>query len=184
MRIDIPYESKTLFEIGTSLGRIARFGGAGDLFASVFVHSLCVALLLPGPLRLHGLIHDIPEVWGGEHPKDFKRQVNREIENEILSLFYKEHNLILPTHEEHLRIKIADERSAIAEIHLGAGGPALKDQYPTRDLEAERIISELIAEWGPERLVLTKDAGWKFEELFWQYRDSDNGLIEMDLWAV
>ena len=182
---DLEFENKSIFSIGRSLGRICRWAGNGPIYFSVFQHSIVVALLLPPALRLAGLLHDASESWTADWVSLYKREDFRVQERDIAARLYGDLGLTLPTVEEHLLIKEADHKALHAEVWAGCAIEALKERYPERDAEAERMTREAIYNFPADQLVLTDIAGVEFERLFDEYKNYDSdGLLEVDLWAV
>lgn len=163
-------EPKSLFQIGRALGRVVRYAGNAPLFYSVFQHCLVVALLLPIPLRAHGLLHDVSEAWTSDISSLFKRENFRVMEQALLERVYQDQRLALPTAAEHEILKIADNRALLGEVWTGAGTQRLQQQYQTRDQEAENLTKQAMDDWPPQRLVTTNDAGFEFDRLFQEYK--------------
>lgn len=68
-----PEESPfTIQDIARALSRIPRFTGHTSKFLSVAQHSIHVATLVPGHLRMQGLLHDAHEAFVGDMPTPLK----------------------------------------------------------------------------------------------------------------
>lgn len=125
---------------------------------------------LASPIRIHSLLHDGSEAWTTDVVSSYKREDFRQEERDLTCAMYKNLGLLLPTTEEHAKIKAADKRALLGEIWTGAGEDRLKAEYPDRDAEAEELTLRAITDWPADRLVTTDTAGYEFERLFEEYR--------------
>jgi uncharacterized protein len=93
-------------DMAHALSRISRWGGHTHPFWSVAAHSLLVSQLLPGPLKLAGLLHDGHEYILGDVPTPLKELLREygPIAAGLDSAIEKKFNIFL----HNPAIKIAD----------------------------------------------------------------------------
>lgn len=105
-------------DIAHGLALCNRFAGHTLRPWSVAQHCLHVASLLPGPLKVHGLLHDAAEGLGLlDMPTPVKVHLHRYVQAEIdiLGVVYQKLRLPIPTADEQEAIHHADKLSFIQE---------------------------------------------------------------------
>ncbi|HEX6956274.1 MAG TPA: hypothetical protein VF156_15475 [Agromyces sp.] len=112
---DQPDTAPSLFAIGVGLGRLPRWAGQTRDEYSVLAHSIVVAELLPPHLRVHGLLHDAPEIVVGDCMATWKTDADRQREAVILARIYAKLGLDMPTMIERDLVKQADMDARYAE---------------------------------------------------------------------
>lgn len=105
-------------DIARGLAQSTRFTGATWSPYTVAQHSVIVANLLPERLRIHGLLHDAPEVYIGDITSPLKRSLEKKlpgfraaldaIEAPFLELIYQKAGVAMPTTEEGELVLRAD----------------------------------------------------------------------------
>lgn len=172
----------TLYDIGVSQGRIARFNGHTQEWYPVLAHSLVVARLAPDFAALHALVHDAPEVCCSDVPTPWKTQAARNREERLLERMYHNWELEWPIPEDiENAVKVADMQALTAEYHV------LNGAEPTTGRSNPRWESPLFVEPDPVAVQLTNEmlavcqqflradvAGPMFEEAFSHYTQVQN----------
>ena len=133
-------------DIAHHLERIERFGGAGRRRWSVLAHTLTVSRLVPGPCRLHALLHDAAEAYVGDMPTPLKRLFPdfAELEQDVLRTIYDALNLDPPGAETLVAIKHADN-TVLAEEARVFGPPGLYESLgQPRNPDAGEAIQEVL----------------------------------------
>ncbi len=105
-------------DIASALGKTCRFGGHCKRFYSVAEHCCRVADLLPGDLRIYGLLHDAHEAWTGDIVHPVKMLLGPEItalEERIDSAIYGRAGITPPSPAVIAQVKIADLRMLATE---------------------------------------------------------------------
>ena len=106
-----------LADVAKSLSLKYRFQGFTRTPYSVAQHSINVSRVLPEPLKLWGILHDVAEYVLGDVPTPIKRHWSmfryRWAENRILKRIAKDLDLPWPMPEE---VKIADTRLLATEV--------------------------------------------------------------------
>lgn len=125
----VPPRAPSVRTVAMCLCRESRYCGNGELWWNVGLHSFVVADLLPDKLKLHGLLHDQPECITGDTPHTLKTKRQRLFEDMLLERFYAQHDLTLPTKEEHKEIKTADRTAVHGEVWAGCGTHCLATKY-------------------------------------------------------
>jgi hypothetical protein len=90
--------------IARSLSRLVRYTGHGDKVVTIAEHSINVAVLMPAPYQIYGLMHDAAEALIGDinHPFKSRFPAISEAEDQILDHIYKQLGL-WPVPEEAAR---------------------------------------------------------------------------------
>lgn len=158
----------SIVDIARSLSRISRFLGHTSERYTVADHSLLVASLINGEpiLKLHGLLHDAAEAYGGDITKPHKANMAyirngeivpiADIEHEVLMAIYQALGINPPNQAEQAIIKEADDLAAVIEmISFFRGHPALL-YYPaeTRRRAAAHVGTVCHGEKGCDRFLL------------------------------
>lgn len=159
----------TPHQIAVPLGKICRWGGRGK-FASDLLHCIVVAMLLPAPIQIHGLLHDAAEIKTGDCNGILKTQAFRKAELRILQGMYAEMNLPFPSAKAQALIKIADNRSRNAEVWTGIGDTKLRGTYSVRDEFAERLTLKLYRKFPPADCITDGKAVAEYVRLFRLYK--------------
>ncbi len=168
----------SLYGIGVSLGRIARFNGHTEYWYPVLSHVLTVAALLPENASLAGLIHDAPEVCCADVPSPWKTKAAKNREHRLLARMYRAWGLKWPIDERiEAQVAEADMAALTAEYHVLGGFE------PTEGKAQQRWEAPLFAEPDPLAVELTTAhlelapnfiradvAGPMFEEAFSHYK--------------
>jgi hypothetical protein len=163
----------SLFTIGVSLARVARFCGHTRQYYTVLPHVLSVAALLPPEEGLGGLMHDTPEVCVGDVPTPMKTQAAVDREDVLLRRWYDHFGLAWPSEEAQARLKEADTKMLVAEASvLGYHKNMLEwvsEMYHEPDPQAMYLVERYIpkAELWATRPDLS---GRVFERAFARYR--------------
>ena len=146
------HDSPSLQDIAVQLGRICRYAGAGTKFWSVLLHSMVVADLLPGNLKIYGLLHDSTEAIVGDIPRGFKPEVVSDVEDYMFDKILLSFDIRLPKDYEHKIIKQADNDALYGEIWT-VGTAALQQHYPQRNKESEKLVLKYAKEFPPETTI-------------------------------
>lgn len=111
-------DSITLTDIAVGLSKTQRFNGQ-TLCASYTVaqHCVLVAYQCPGPIAIHGLLHDAAEAYMGDVLRPIKEHLSTVagIESGLLTAIYTHFNVPLPTPQECAAIKEIDTRMCNTE---------------------------------------------------------------------
>ena len=94
-------------DIAHSLSMLCRFNGHCRQFYSVAEHSVRVAEILPGGLKLHGLLHDAAEAYIGDIASPIKPMFGgfKDTEDRIMRMVCRRFRIEYPMHDE---VKHAD----------------------------------------------------------------------------
>lgn len=139
-RVSFPGGAPSVMDIAIQLMRESRYVGAGLRWYPVGLHSFVVADLLPKTLKFHGLMHDSPEVVTGDTPSPVKSDEQRAFEVELLAEIYKLIGVPLPTPEEHIIVKAADNAALCGEVYAGAGTLTLQECNPRHPRAEARTL--------------------------------------------
>lgn len=140
------FGAPSIRDIAVQSMRLNRFGGAGEQFWPVGMHSLLVADLCPPELEVHALLHDADETVLSDALQPFKTDAHRELEKLISGRIYAGLGLTLPTAKEKARIKIADIQAVNAEGASRCGPRGFTETQHNCDvhpLAAERLAHYL-----------------------------------------
>lgn len=172
-KISFPNVAPSLLDIAVSLSREGRYAGAGMRFWPVALHTLVVCDLLPDSLKLHGLMHDTPEVITGDVPKPSKTVDIEEFEEVLLRAIYTSFNIVFPTPAERLCVKTADTMAFRGEVYT-VGTQALQEENE-RCPEAEDLIYKYVDKYTYEDyLEASGRVPIEFMRRFRLYRDMLN----------
>jgi len=127
-------------DIASHLSRIQRYNGIlakcsdQPMGLSVGIHSLMVAKLLPGSLKLQGLLHDATEAYMGDLVGPLKDIIPefKEIENNLMLAIMQKFDLGFPLHP---LVKEMDKRCLAAEMEHCLGWVDLASQISGVRLE-------------------------------------------------
>jgi hypothetical protein len=145
-------DTPSLQDISVALGRIARYAGASVKFWPVLLHSMVVADLLPGDLKIYGLLHDSTESIVGDIPRGFKPEWVSQIEHKMLGRILTDLGIPSLSQSEYVVVKAADDRALFGEVWT-VGTFGLQGYYPTRDAEAENLVLRYAKEFPPEECI-------------------------------
>lgn len=136
-------EDVDIKDIAHALSLICRYGGHSRVFYSVAEHSILVGQ----KTGLHGLLHDAAEAYVGDmvRPLKYHFPLFREVENDILDAIYFKLGLILPTENEYLLVKEADNRVLSTEkLALHHEGHQWNLLEPYTDIDIKCFSSKYI----------------------------------------
>lgn len=138
-RVTLNGGSPSIYSIGVSLGRIARFCGHTNKYYTVLCHSLVVSEIMEPELAIYGLMHDAQESLVGDVPTPMKTQVARNRESVLLRNIYLANGLGWPIPDSiQDAVDEADHRALVAEAHV-LGHPAAEQFFgKEHDAEAAR----------------------------------------------
>lgn len=180
-RVTVQTGAPSIFSIGVSLGRIARFCGHTEHYYTVLAHSLTVAELLPPEFAIHGLLHDAQESLVSDVPTPMKTQVARNREAVLLRNIYISNCLPWPiTEEAQELVDEADHTALVAEAHI-LKHPGAEAQWGTE-------YDELAGELTKKHLRKAKDwldadqAGGRYSRAFKKYM-SYAGYDAIEAWG-
>jgi hypothetical protein len=170
-KIAFPDVAPSLMDIAISLSREGRYAGAGMRWWPVALHTFVVCDLLPAGLRIHGLLHDSPEVVTGDVPKPAKTNAIELLEETLLKSIYRQFSLPFPTEETRGLVKQADRNTFRGEIYT-VGTQALQETH-VRCPEAEELVYKYVNMYTYEDML---DAGGRvpieFMRRYREYRDT------------
>lgn len=145
-KISFPDVAPSLMDIAVSLSREGRYAGAGMRWWPVALHTLVVCDLLPSHLKIHGWMHDTPEVITGDVPKPVKTPEIEEFEEVLLQGIYKNLDVQFPTTTERRLVKEADRKAFRGEVYT-VGTQALQTENE-RCPEAEELIYKYVDKYS------------------------------------
>lgn len=146
-KISFPDGCPTLLDIAVSLGREGRYAGAGVRWWPVILHTFVVCDLLPSSLKMDGLIHDAPECITGDVPKPVKTDEIEQMEEVLLTSFYRGFKLRFPSPEQRKIVKQADVAAFRGEVYT-VGTQALQQEV-TRSEQAEELVMKYTTDYPP-----------------------------------
>lgn len=111
-------EAPSLEDIGQGLAGLIRFGAQTPRKYSVLCHTLAGLRLAPGPVKIHWLLHDAPEVCCADVPSPWKTEAAIQREAILLERIYAEHGLELPSDTVRAAVKSVDYRLCVAEAKV------------------------------------------------------------------
>ena len=168
--IALPDGAPTLLDVAVALSRECRYAGNGMRWWPVSLHCFCVADLLPPKLKLHGLLHDASECVTGDVPKPVKTDEIEAFEDMVQERFYASLKLTMPTADEWLNVKRADQDVMRGEVYT-VGTQALQEVYERRP-RAEALVLKYLAEFPPLECISPDGrAPIEFLRRYWVYRD-------------
>lgn len=144
-------EDLDIRDIAHSLSMLCRFNGHCLRFYSVAEHSVRVSKILPGELRLWGLLHDAGEAYLTDLPRPVKGQVSgfREMEDRILERVADAFGLSWPMPGP---VKAADDKLLATEARdLMAPHPA---DWGLGATPLDEVIADPLGPEAAERLFL------------------------------
>ena len=150
-RISYPDGAPSIQDIAVGLSRECRYAGAGLRWWPVALHCFCVADLLPGPLKIHGLLHDSSECITGDVPKPVKTDEIEKFEDEMQGRIYANFKLKPPTARQWEKVKAADHAVLQGEVYT-VGTAALQEVYK-RCPEAERLVVKYLKSFPPMECI-------------------------------
>ncbi len=124
-------------DIAHHLSKLDRYNGAGHFPYSVGQHSLLVAEILPGEMKLQGLLHDATEAYLGDVVSPLKGLLPeyRRIEGNVMQAICKSFRITFPRPRI---IKQADQAIMAAEMNQVVKWPDLAKRpglpEPPRDM--------------------------------------------------
>lgn len=170
-KISFPDVAPSLMDIAVSLSREGRYAGAGMRWWPVALHTFVVCDLLPDGLKIHGWLHDTPEVITGDVPKPVKTDDIEEFEETLLRAIYKNLNVPFPTDGIRKIVKDADRKAFRGEVYT-VGTQALQTENE-RCPEAEELIYKYVNQYTYEDcLEASGKVPIEFMRRFRMYKDS------------
>lgn len=135
------FGAPSVYDLSVQLMRLCRFGGGGQTFWPVGLHSMLVADLLPPELEHHGLLHDAAEIAVGDVCRPFKTDAAREVERTVTERIYAHLGLAKPTPKEAVLIHVADMRAVNAEGSTICGPRGYPEVQPNFSPDQEAIAA-------------------------------------------
>lgn len=133
-----------IMDIAHSLSHQCRFAGHTNQFYSVAQHSVRVALALPRPLQLVGLLHDATEAYVVDLPRPIKQLLPdyRALEDRVWAVISMKYGLPLQLPAE---VKLADECAVVAEFQ-----EVMTFQPPADWFPGIHPLPPACRAWGPQ----------------------------------
>lgn len=149
------FGAPSIHDLAVQLMRLCRFGGAGQLFWPVGMHSLLVADLLPRELEVYGLLHDAAEAAVADVCRPFKTDAAREVEAMVQARVYSHLGVPAPNGEQAELVHRADMRAVNVEgaSVCGPRGYRLVQPNFRLDQEAAEVLDRYLERFRPEDAI-------------------------------
>jgi hypothetical protein len=178
--------SPSLYSIGVSLGRVARFAGHTKYFYTVLPHVLTVAAIMPEEYAIYGLLHDAPEACVSDVPSPWKTQAAKAQESILIERIYKANGLEWPiSAEAQAAVDLADHVVLVAEAHA-IGHPAADPDWTGRpdvwpkEPDADAYEITLYHLDNIPQYLNAEIAGPIYEQAFVHYLDLRNACLDRE----